>query len=122
MALVLTREASRLGQVDVADPQFYEDIDQVTFDASSPGHQAIQRAPQSAGPSHDVLPESIDVASLLIKPGGTHHNAPQTFSQGAQSARRVDMISKEIKALVHTTDDALLLMRRRMIIWTRIRG
>ena len=62
---VIDRAASRLGQGDAADPQFYEDIDQVTFDASSPGNQAIQCAPQPAGPSGDVLPETTDVVSLL---------------------------------------------------------
>ena len=108
---VVDREASRLGQGDAADPQFYEDIDQVTFDASSPGNQAIQCAPQPAGPSGDVLPEPTDVGSLLIKPAGTHHKAPQTFSRRAQPARRVDLVSKEIKAFVHTTDKALFLMQ-----------
>ena len=45
MAPVVDREASRLGQGDAAEPQFYEDIDPVTFDASSPGNQAIQCTP-----------------------------------------------------------------------------
>ena len=86
-------------------------IDPVTFDASSPGNQAIQCTPQPAGPSGDVLPESTDVVSLLIKPAGTHHKSPQTFSRRAQPARRVDLVSKEIKAFVNTTDKALLLMQ-----------
>jgi len=35
---------------DADDPQSYEDINKVTFDASSLGHQAIQCAPPPAGP------------------------------------------------------------------------
>ena len=111
MAPVVEREASCPGQSDAADPQFYEDVDQITFEASFPGNQAIQCAPQPGGPSGDVLPESTDVVPLLIKPAGTHHKAPQTFSRRAQPAGRVDLVSKEIKAFVHTTDKALLLMQ-----------
>ena len=110
IAPVIDREASHLRQIDAADPQFYEEIDQVTFDASSPGNQAIQATPQPAGPSGDVLPELTNVGSLLIKPASTHHKAPQTFSRRAQSARRVDLVSKEIKAFVRTTDKALFPM------------
>ena len=36
---VLDREASHLAQIDAAYSQFYDDIDQVAFDASSPGNQ-----------------------------------------------------------------------------------
>ena len=63
---VIDRNSSRLAQIDAADPQFYEDEDQVTFDASSPGNQAIQCAPQPAGPSGDVLPNS-PIKTLNIK-------------------------------------------------------
>ena len=110
-APVIDREASRLAQIDATYSQFYEDVDHVTFDTSSPGNQAIQRASQPAGPSGDVLPETSHVASPLIKPASTHHKAPQTFSRRAQHARRVDLVSKEIKAFVHTTDKVLLLMQ-----------
>jgi len=66
MAPVIDREASRPGQGDAADPQFYEDIDQVTFDASSPGNQAIQCAPQ---------PPNLTTKSQTIK---GIYNRPQS--------------------------------------------
>ncbi|MCP4625617.1 MAG: hypothetical protein GY850_19185, partial [bacterium] len=49
--------------------------------------------------------EPTDVDSLLIKPAGTHHEAPQTFSRRAQFARGVDLVSKEIKAALPSIDE-----------------
>ena len=38
--MVIDRATSRLAQIDATYSQFYENIDQVTFDASFPGNQA----------------------------------------------------------------------------------
>ncbi len=65
---VIDRGRLTLGQVDAADSQFFQDEYQITVHASFSGDQAIQCTPQPAGSSGNILPETTDVASLLIKP------------------------------------------------------
>lgn len=109
MAPLLDREASRQGQGDAGGPQSCEDIGQITFDASPPGHQTIQRAAQPAGSSGDVTPESKDVARCSSSRQATR-GAANSQPRGA-ICEKGDLVSKEIKAFVDTTDKATPLMQ-----------
>jgi hypothetical protein len=54
-----------------------------------------------------VLPEALFIASLLIKPAGTLYKALKTDRRRAQPSLWVDGVSKEIKALISSTDKTL---------------
>ena len=64
-------EASRVRNGDSADPQLFEDENNVEPDASFAGHMSVESTPKLVGPARDVPPEP-GYFRLLARKAGEH--------------------------------------------------
>ena len=92
----------------------FQNIDPVSVDVAFGCYQIRKIAVQPTIPSFDVLPESLDRDSALIKLAGTLGEALQADCRRAQFTVGMDLVAEKIKSFFGSADISFYRMQAQL--------